>query len=153
MRLIAQPVKAAPTSNETLTVPIATAGITGMPAAPTPTVATTASQTMPMISVVETIPITMHSLAKKSETTPIEKPLLDLNPSIPSPVDDVPNVPVFKVREDTPWPNTEPIDTNLFEARADWPIPPSPTQGYGEAQTWHKVDYGEMCMGSRLPYL
>ena len=125
VRLIAQQVKAASTSTETLTVPIPTVAITAMPAAPTPTVATIATQTMPMISVMETIPITMHSIAKKKfETTPTEKSLLDLNPSIPPPVEDVPNVPVFKVREDTPWPNTEPIDTNLFEARADWAIPP-----------------------------
>ena len=60
-----------------------------MPAAPTPTVATTATQTMPMVSVAETIPITMHSLAKKKfETTPTEKPLLDLNPSVPPPLEE-----------------------------------------------------------------
>ena len=26
-------------------------------------------------------------------------------------------------REDTPWPNTMPASTNLFDARASWPIP------------------------------
>ena len=30
------------------------------------------------------------------------------------------------IREDTPWPNTESATTNLFEVRADWPIPPTP---------------------------
>ena len=28
-------------------------------------------------------------------------------------------------REDTPWPNTMPASTNLFDARAFWPIPPT----------------------------
>ena len=32
-----------------------------------------------------------------------------------------------QVREDTPWPNTIPASTNLFKARADWPIPPMQT--------------------------
>ena len=36
----------------------------------------------------------------------------------------VSNVSTFQVREDTPWPNTIPAYKNLFEARADWPIPP-----------------------------
>ena len=39
----------------------------------------------------------------------------------------IPNAPTFQVREDTPWPNTKPASINLFEARADWPIPPIQT--------------------------
>ena len=39
----------------------------------------------------------------------------------------IPNAPTFQVREDTPWPNTVPASTNLFKARADWPIPPMQT--------------------------
>ena len=40
-----------------------------------------------------------------------------------------PNAPTFQVGEDTPWSNTMPAFTNLFKARADWPIPsmPAPT--------------------------
>ena len=29
----------------------------------------------------------------------------------------------LQTREDTPWPNTMPASTNLFVARASWPIP------------------------------
>ena len=28
-------------------------------------------------------------------------------------------------REDTPWPNTMPASTNLFDVSASWPIPPT----------------------------
>ena len=39
----------------------------------------------------------------------------------------VPSATTSQVREDTPCPNTMPVSTNLFEARADWPIPPMQT--------------------------
>ena len=52
------------------------------------------------------------------------------NPSVqnsnPQPLEPVPNAPTFLVREDTPCPNTESASMNLFEATADWPIPPTP---------------------------
>ena len=38
-----------------------------------------------------------------------------------------PAVTTLQTREDTPWPNTMPASTNLFEARASWPIPPTET--------------------------
>ena len=38
-----------------------------------------------------------------------------------------PAVTTLQTREDTPWPNTVPVSTNLFEARASWPIPPAET--------------------------
>ena len=33
----------------------------------------------------------------------------------------------FQFREDTSWPNTLSASTTLFEARADWPMPPTET--------------------------
>ena len=44
----------------------------------------------------------------------------------PPQLEATPRAPTFHVRVDTPWPNTMPTSMNLFEARADWPIPPTP---------------------------
>ena len=60
---------------------------------------------------------------------------MEENPSTPScnmpqqrqQPEGIPNTPTFQVREDTPWPNTVPASTNLFEARSDWPILPLQT--------------------------
>ena len=38
-----------------------------------------------------------------------------------------PAVTTCQVREETPWPNTMSASTNLFEARANWPLPPTET--------------------------
>ena len=40
-------------------------------------------------------------------------------------------------REDSPWPNTMPAFTNLFDVRASWPIPPT------EAPTVIKMEQAE----------
>ena len=59
---------------------------------------------------------------------PVGRPQVEENPSAPNCNPPQPeaahNAPTFQVREDTPWHNTMPASTNLFEARADWPIPP-----------------------------
>ena len=57
---------------------------------------------------------------------PSERPWAEESPSNPPKLEDTPNVLTFQVKEDTPWPNTEPASTNLFKARADWLIPPMP---------------------------
>ena len=58
------------------------------------------------------------------------RPLAKENPSIhnsnPPQPEAAPDAPNFHVREDTPWPNTVPTSTNLFEAKVDWPILPTP---------------------------
>ena len=62
---------------------------------------------------------------------PTGRPQVEENPFAPNcspPQPDViPNAPTFQVREDTLWPKTVPASTNLFNARADWPIPPMQT--------------------------
>ena len=60
-----------------------------------------------------------------------ERPQAEENPSIynfkPPQPEVIPHAPTFQVRENTPWPSTIPASMNLFEARADWPIPPMQT--------------------------
>ena len=77
------------------------------------------------------IPVMVYNLAKgkfDGVPYPTEKPQAEEIPSDhnsnPPPLEAIPNVPTFQVREDTPWPNTKSASMNLFEARADWPIPP-----------------------------
>ena len=124
VRVIAQPL---PTTL-TLIVP--------MNPIPAPTVATsTASTQMPTVKSAATlIPVTVCNLAQgKFEGIPYPtgKPQVEENPSIPncspSQPETIHNAPAFQVRGDTPLPNTIPASTNLFEARADWPIPPMDT--------------------------
>ena len=130
MRVIAQPMPATPTSSVN-SIP---------PAVPTPTVATcTARSQMPLVkSAVTSIPATVYNLVKgKFKGIPYPTGWLQVeeNPSAPScnmsqqrqQPEATPNVTNFQVREDTPWPNTMPASTNLFEARANWPIPPAET--------------------------
>ena len=38
-----------------------------------------------------------------------------------------PTVTTLQVRQDTQWPNTVPATSNLFKARASWPVPPTET--------------------------
>ena len=109
------------------------------PAVLTPTVATsTATTQMPMVkSAATSIPVTVYNLAQgKFEGIPYptgrpsgRKPF---HPQLQSTQqrlqpEAIPNSPTFQVRKETPWPNTVPASTNLFEARADWPIPPKQT--------------------------
>ena len=58
---------------------------------------------------------------------PTARPQNEGHPSIqssnPPPLEDIPIAPV---RQDTPWPNSGSAPENLFEARKDWPIPPTP---------------------------
>ena len=124
MRVIAQPIPTSPTP----TVPV---NLT--PTVPTPTVATTSTQ-MPVVkSTAMSIPVTVYNQAKgkfDGVPYPSERPQDEKNPSIhnsnPAPLEAIPNALTFQVRESTPWPNTESASTKLFEARADWPIPPTP---------------------------
>ena len=89
---------------------------------------------MPMAkSAATSIPVTEYNLVKRKFDIvpyPTVRPQAEENPSIynsnaPQP-ETIPNAPTFQVRKDTPWPSTMPASINLFEARADWPIPPTP---------------------------
>ena len=110
------------------------------PAVATSTVATSTAPTQtPVVkSAVTSIPVPVYSLVQgKFEGNPYPTGRLQVeeNPSTPScntpqqrhQSEAIPNATTFLVREDTPWPNTVPASTNLFEARADWPIPPTKT--------------------------
>ena len=130
VRVIAQPLLTTPTSPVN---PIP-------PAVPTTTVATsTATTQIPMVkSAATSIPVTLYILAQgKFEGIPYStpRPQVEENPSASScnmpqqkhQPEAIPSAPTFQVREDTPWPKTVPASTNLFEARAGWPIPPMKT--------------------------
>ena len=100
------------------------------PTVPTPTVATTCTQMPKVKSSVASIPVMVYNLVKGTfDRVPYatERPQAEENCSIhnfnPPQPEAIPNAQTFQVREDTPWPNTIPVSTNLFKARADWPIP------------------------------
>ena len=91
-----------------------------------------------MKSAATSIPVIVHNLVHgKFEGIPYPtgSPQVEENPSAPScntpqqrqQPEAIPNVTTFQVREDTSWPNTMSASTNMFEARADWPIPPTET--------------------------
>ena len=91
---------------------------------------------------------------------PTERSMAAENPSIhnsnPPQLEDVPNAPTFQVREDIPWPYTEPAPINLFEARAGWLIlpTPAPTKTEVPPMQWfcpNKLE--KMYMGTTLPHL
>ena len=132
-RVIAQPIPTTPT-------PTAPANL--IPTVPTPTVATTSTQMSMVKSAAMSILVTVYNLAKgkfDGVPCPTEGPQAEENPSAPNcnapQSEAAPNVPTFQVREDIPWPNTIPASTNLFEARADWPIPPMPAPTVKEEKT------------------
>ena len=123
-RVIAQPLPTTPTTSAPMN-PIST-----------PRVAmSTASTQMPMVkSTATSILVTVNNLAQgkfKGIPYPTGRPQVEENPSThncyPPQAEATPNAPTFQVTEDTPWPNTVPASTNLFEARADWPISPMQT--------------------------
>ena len=110
---------------------------------PTPTavtITTTSSQmpvTKPATATSKSIliPVTAYNLAQakfKVIPYPIRKSQEEEDPSTPS-GNNAPKVQQSEAiitaaalwtREDTPWPNTIPVSTNLFVERALWPIPP-----------------------------
>ena len=111
-----------------------------MPAVPTPTIAiSTATTQMPVVkSAATSIPVTVCNLEQgKFEGIPYltKRPKVEENPSVPScnapkqrqQPEAAPSITTFQVREDTPCPNTMLASTNLLEARANWPIPPTET--------------------------
>ena len=126
VRVIAQPIPTNPTPttpvNSTLTVP-------------TPTVATTSTQ-MPVVkSTATSILVMVYNLTigKFDEVPyPSERSQASNNPFVhnsnPPPLEAIPNAPV---RDGTPWPTTIPASTNLFEARAGWPVHPKPAPSEG----------------------
>ena len=124
MRVIAQPIQ---------TTQIQTLPVNLTPTVPTPTVATTSTQ-MPIVkSTATSIPVMVYNLAKgkiDGVPYPTERPQAEEIPSVhnfkPPPLETIPNVPTFQVREDTTWPSTESASMNVFETRADWPILPTP---------------------------
>ena len=95
---------------------------------PTPTVPLSpASTQMPVVKSAGTsILVTVYNLTQgKFEGIPYPtgRPQVEETPSAcncnPPQPEATPNAPAFQVREDSPWPNTVPASTNLFEARAD----------------------------------
>ena len=121
VRVIAQPIP---------TTPMPTASVNLTPTVPIPTVATTSTQ-MPMVKfVAASIPVMVYNLAtvKFAEVPYLTgRPWNEGNPSIynsnPPSLGDIPNAPV---RQDTPWPSSGSAPENLFKARKNWPIPPTP---------------------------
>ena len=109
-------------------------------AVPIPTVTTsTATTQIPVVkSAATSIPVTVYILAQgKLEGIPLPHrkalsgrksfcPQLQYTPTKQQP-EVTSSVTTFQVKEDTTWPNIMPASTNLFEARADWPIPPTKT--------------------------
>ena len=124
VRGIAQPIP---------TTPMPTTPVNLTPNISTATVATTSTQTPVVKSTATSIPVMMYNLAKgkfDGVPYPTERPQAEEIPSVNNSnlplLEAIPNTHTLQVREDTPWPNTESVSTNLFETRADWPIPPSP---------------------------
>ena len=113
--------------------PTPTASVNFTQTVPTPTLATTYTQ-MPVVkSAAISILLMVYNLAKQKfdgVPYPIEISQAGENPSIhnstPPQLEAIPNAPTFQVREDTSLPDTVPASTNLFKARADWAIPPTP---------------------------
>ena len=118
-----------------------------LPINPTPTVVTTTAASTQMLAVKPTattanptpLPVTIYNLAQsriqeipnpsirkfKGEEGPSthnsDNPSKVLHPKATT------TATAPQTREDIPWPNTMPVFTNLFVARASWPIPPSET--------------------------
>ena len=129
MRVTAQPMPTNPTLPTNLT----------LSTEPTLTVATTMVTTqMPVTrtaaATTTAIPVTVYNLAQgKFKGIPYATKRLqeEEGPSTPSSINPLveqqPKAAITATgpqkREDTPWPNTMPASTNLFDARAFWLIP------------------------------
>ena len=129
MRVITQPIS----TNPTLPVnPI-------LPAEPTPTVATsTVTTQMPVAkSAATSIPVTVYNLAQGKfkgipyHTTKYQEGEGPSTTSCNDPQEQQSEAAITATapqnREDTPWPNTMPVSTNLFNAMASLLIPPAET--------------------------
>ena len=121
VRMIAQPIPTTPTPTTT---------VNSTPTVPTPPVSTSSTNMPVEKSAAASIPVMVHNLAKEKFDEvpyPSEIPQVEENPSIhnsnPPPLEAITNT---QVREDTPWTNTIPASTNLFEVKAGWPVPPTP---------------------------
>ena len=121
VRVIAQPLPTTPTTS----VPVNSIPI------PTATTSNASTQTSIVELAATSIPVMVYNLAQgKFEGIPYPPERSQKNPSVPScnpsQLEATPSAPTFQVREDTPWSNTMPASTNLFKARAEWPILPIP---------------------------
>ena len=109
------------------------------PAEPTPTVATsTVTTQMPVAKLAATsIPVTVYNLAQGTfkgityPTTKFQEGEGCLAPSYNNPQEQqsevTATITTLQNRVDMLWPNTMPASTNLFNARASWPIPSNET--------------------------
>ena len=94
---------------------------------------------MPVVkSAATSLPVTVYNLVQgkfEGIPCPTGRPQEEENPSAHScnlsqqrqQPEAAPTVTNPQTREDTRGPNIMPVSTNLFEARASWPIPPSET--------------------------
>ena len=120
VRVIAQPLPTTPTTSVPMNpIPIPTAAMSN------------ASTQVPAVKPAAiSIHVTVYNLAQgkfKGIPYPAGRPQVEENPAPdcnPPQPEAAPNAPTFQVREHTPWPNTVPASVNLFETRANWPIPP-----------------------------
>ena len=121
VRVIAQPLPTTPPKSVPVNpIPIPTTAISN------------ASNQMPVVkSAATSIPVTVYNLAQgkfKGIPYPAGRLQVEENSFAPNwnppQLEAAPNAPTFQVREDTPWPNTVPASTNLFETREDWQILP-----------------------------
>ena len=103
---------------------------TPTPTASTPTLATTSTQMPVLRSTKASILVTVYKLVtgQFSEVPyPTGRLQNERNPSVcnsnPPLLEDIPKAPV---REGNPWHNAGSASENLFQARKDWPFPPTP---------------------------
>ena len=102
MRLIPQPVHTTLPSAPNTKVTMAPATLTPAAATPMTATTTTSTKTMPVTqTITDTIPITLHNLAK-GKYDAVGKSQPELNSLIPPPLEDAPQSPVFFKLEKTP---------------------------------------------------
>ena len=100
---------------------------------------------MPIVkSTAMSVLVTVYNLAKAKFSEipyPTVRPKTGGNPFIqnsnPPPCEDIPNV---LVREATPWPSTGSTSENMFKARKDWPIPPTPARKLLHLSNIYSID-------------
>ena len=124
VRVITKPLPTTPTAPTNATPGLPTTRVA------TPTATTKTSM---VISTTMSISVAGYNLAQgKFEGIPYPtgRTQVEENPSTPicnapperQQPEAVPNAPTFQVSKDTPWPDTIPASTNLFEEMADWTI-------------------------------